>query len=178
MRKKYRVKRHAVTQPLDPSYRLIPLTRGQNAIVDTEDWDFLACFNWTAKWYPQNKMYYAVRRTSEGKIQKMHRVLLGEPKGKEVDHKDRNGLNNRKNNLRPCTRFQNCCNMGRRKDNTSGFRGISFDRRRGKWAAEIKRNGKHAFLGYFDEPTDAARARDAAAAELHGDFAVLNFPPS
>jgi hypothetical protein len=178
MRKKYRVKKHAVTQPLDTSYRLIPLTKGQNAIVDTEDWELLNQFNWAAKWHPKENRFYAVRRGNDGKIKFMHRFLLGEPGGKEVDHKDHNGLNNRRSNLRPCTSRQNKFNSSNRKNNTSGYRGVYFDKRKNKWNVEIRKDGRHIFVGYFSDPKEAARARDRVVREIHGEFAVLNFPLS
>lgn len=173
---KYRLKRHSVTQPLDESYRLIALTRGQNAIVDTKDFEWLSQWNWCAKWYPKEKTFYAVRKDYKGKIRKMHRILLGEPQGKEVDHRDHNTLNNQRGNLRPCTHGQNVCNSKNRRDNTSGFRGVWFDKRRNNWTAETRYRGKHIFVGSFLSPAEAAKARDELAKKLHGEFAVLNFP--
>jgi hypothetical protein len=91
-----------------------------------------------------------------------------------VDHKDNNGLNNQKYNLRVCTQWQNLRNSTRRSNNTSGFKGVS--RFRNKWISRIRTDEGRICLGTFNTPEEAAIAYDEAALKYHGEFANLNFP--
>jgi hypothetical protein len=95
-------------------------------------------------------------------------------KDKKVDHKDRNGLNNQRSNLRIATDSQSNSNQGKRKNNTSGYTGVTEDKRRNKWVANIRVKGKQSFLGIFTNKKDAARAYNEAAIKCRGPFAVLN----
>jgi hypothetical protein len=88
----------------------IKLTQGQFAKVDDEDYDWLNQWKWCAQYNPKTKSYYAVRSVKEG-VKIMSRVIMGEPKGKLVDHEDHDTLNNKKNNLRVATRSQNGMNQ-------------------------------------------------------------------
>jgi hypothetical protein len=184
MRKIPRVKRHAVTQPQDPSYRLIPLTKGQNAIVDTSDYDWLNQWNWYAEWNNKDRTFRAGRngyRTGGLPASHilMHRVILDCKPGEEVDHEDRNPLNNRRKNLRKCTHSQNVCNASLSSGNKSGFKGVSKVSGAERWVAQIQTSaGKKKHVGYFYSPEEAARAYDKAAKEIHGEFAFLNFTSS
>lgn len=176
---KQRVVRHAVTQPLDESYRLIPLTCNQTTVVDAADFEWLSQWNWRAQWNKRGKTFYAVRSQSIGNQRTkniyMHRQILGccETEG---DHKNRDTLDNRRQNLRECTSSQNKINGSLRKTNSTGFRGVSLYKKTGKFAASIWVNKAKTFLGYFTTSENAARAYDEAAKKFHGDFAVLNFP--
>ena len=100
----------------------------------------------------------------------------GEWPPEEIDHKNNDPSDNRLANLRLATDSQNQANTPKQAHNTSGFKGVSWFRRDRKWRAEIQKDGKSRHLGYFADPVDAARAYDAKAKELHGDFARLNFP--
>jgi len=92
----------------------------------------------------------------------------------QVDHIDRDPLNNRRENLRLATAGENMRNLLKHTDNTSGFKGVSFRTDRGKWLAKIAVNRKQIHLGYFDTPEAAATAYDTAALVLHGTFACVN----
>ena len=106
----------------------------------------------------------------------MHRLILDAPDGAQVDHIDHDSLNNQRSNLRLCTCSENQRNRrGRPKNNTSGYIGVAWYRRCGRWGSQIWVNGKDHWLGLFDDPAEAARVRDAAAKRLHGEFATLNF---
>jgi hypothetical protein len=101
-----------------------------------------------------------------------HRQIAGYP---GADHANGNGLDNRDRNLRKATPAQQAANQGTRSDNTSGYRGVVWNK--GKWLARIKTGGKQRYLGRFDDPADAARAwNDAASAQWPG-FARLNVIP-
>jgi hypothetical protein len=175
---KYTVKRHAVVQPLDPSYRIIPLTKGQNALVDAEDYPSMSAFNWTALWSPGKASFYAVRR-GEGNHSKsfiyMHRLLM--ECEERVDHWDGDGLNNRRKNLRPCTQSQNLANTKKQSNNKTGYKGVFFEKRRNHYIAKIVVESKPIHLGSFGmDKFAAAKAYDAAAIRHFGEFAHLNFP--
>jgi hypothetical protein len=109
----------------------------------------------------------------------MHRFILGATDRKvKVDHKDRDGLNNQRYNLRPSTNGQNNMNSSKRSDgNSSKYKGVCWHKRYGKFQAGIKLNGRSKYLGMFTDELQAALAYDAAAREHFGEFALCNFPP-
>lgn len=150
-------------------YVEVPLTRGGVAIIDACDAPFVLSRAWR-----RDRNGYAMGHVN-GKRRLMHRVLLNAPAGLEVDHIDRNPLNNRRSNLRLCTRAENCRNT-RPIGGTSQYRGVSWWAAGQCWRANIQHNRKQIFLGNFQNELDAARAYDHAAARLHGEFAFLNFP--
>jgi hypothetical protein len=104
----------------------------------------------------------------------MHRVILNAPKGMEVDHINRDGLDNRKVNLRLATTTQNVCNRYWRSK-TSKYKGVHFDKSCGKYRTEITLNRKRIHVGKYDSEIEAAKAYDNAAKKYHGEFAYLNF---
>ena len=162
--------------------REIPLTRGQVAIVDAADYGWLTAFNWCATRNRPDGVWYATRRmvmsepgyTRPPKQHLMHREIMGFPLA-EVDHRNGNDLDNRRENLRDATHAQNLMNR-RSGHGLSRFIGVSMDRRRGIWRANIRVGGKQKCLGRFDTETDAALARDEASRRYFGEFASLNFP--
>lgn len=174
------IKKHPVTQPCDESYRLIPLTQGQNAIVDAEDFEWLSQWNWFANWSIHRRCFCARRQSSRNEQGKqrgiyMHRAILGCKPDEQCDHKNRNTLDNRKENLRKCTGTQNMCNTNKYKSNTSGFRGVSFFKKTSNWYAHIRVNTRLIHLGCFATPEEAARVYDDAARLYFGEFAHVNF---
>lgn len=180
----YRIPRRTVTQPPDPSYRFIALTQNQNAIVDSTDLEWLSQWNWYAQWNEPTKSFYA-RSNISGKITPMHRLILGCSPGEEGDHKNRNTLDNRRGNLRKCSSSKNRQNCEKRRNNSSGFKGVTrmtwTHKKHGtttRWIATIKAEKQAIYLGCFESAELAARAYDEAAKKHHGEFAVLNFPPS
>ncbi len=160
------------------TYRKISLGERKFTIVDPADYYRFNIFNWCPNEDGMN--IYAVRLVSVPerniRIVSLHREIMNHPKGLLVDHKNRDGLDNRRANLRVATKSQNTCNRRKKKNATSRYFGVHFDKRHSLWAANIKCRGKRIWLGYFDNEIDAAKAYDAAAKKYHGEFARLNFP--
>lgn len=156
---------------LSESMRTIPLTKGQIAIVDDDDFDRLSLFKWQC-----NGLGYAIRRCkSTNKQRYMHHDILPPPEGYCVDHKDRNKLDNRKSNLRLATRSQNAQNRNTmRGKSKSTYKGVVWRKHRLKWEAWITLNGVRMYLGIFPNEEDAAIAYNVAAQLFFGQYAALN----
>jgi hypothetical protein len=152
----------------------IPLTKGLVTIIDSEDLALVADYKWCAT--VRTKTYYAITKLpgSEGKLCTMHRLLANAKPGQLVDHKDRHGWNNRRNNLRVCTKSQNGANAALRKDNTSGYRGVTWHSLTNKWQAKIKVGPNSTYLGLFTDPWEAAQAYNEAAITAWGEFSLIN----
>lgn len=152
----------------------IQLTQDKMAIVDDEDFEWLSKY----KWHYQNKGYAERNRSihlGKHKTILMHREILQVPDGMESDHINGNRLDNRRANLRICTRGENGKNLRKHVDNTSGFKGVSWHKRAKKWIAQITINYKYVYLGLFDDKQVAACAYDKATCKLHREFACTNF---
>ena len=165
--------------------REIPLTRGQIAIVDAKHYDrIVAMGHWNAYLCRDTGCYYA-RKTIQLRfgLQKswknihMHRVVLGAPPGILVHHVCQSDtLRNTEENLRLATSRQNNSSTRMRSTNISGFRGVYMDGRSHLWIAKVNLEGGEHWRRYFRAKEAAARAYDAKAREVYGEFAVLNFP--
>lgn len=158
----------------------IELTKGFVALVDDEDFEYLSQWKWFAHKY--GKSYRVVRsgqkRKGESKTTYyMHREILCVKDSKiVVDHINGNALDNRRENLRLCTQSQNSKNQKMPCNNTSGFKGVVWDKANKKFAAQIKVDRKCKKIGRFETALEAAKAYDGAAKKYFGDFAKLNFP--
>ena len=155
----------------------IPLTRGLRALVDEADAPLVVGRPWHAQDGRQSRENWYAAQWDAGRAPRslimMHRRILSVHASLEVDHANGIGLDNRRENLRPCTRSLNTANNAVRLAD-SGFHGVW---RHGRWfRARIKVDGRTQHLGYFDEAQVAARAYDAAAIDAFGEFARLNFP--
>jgi len=173
---RYRKKRYGYP------FRKIKLAKSEKAdikhryaIIDPEDYEKTAIDEWQL-YNNHNYKYYAVR-LEDCKVVFMHRQIMGNPAGKVIDHRNREGLDNRKSNLRLATRSQNNCNR-KQMQGTSKYRGVCYNKRMKKWRAAISFNGMYKHLGFFDSEEEAGRAYDEAAKLYHGEFASLNFPPN
>jgi hypothetical protein len=155
----------------------IPLTQGKTARVDLADYAGLRCHTWYAVY--DGKHWYAYRKTTfpDGRRRSlsMHREIMGDPSGLLIDHRNDDGLDNRRGNLRIATVSQNKANCARYQTNASGYKGV-YQAQGQKWQAQIRHQGKNYHLGTFSNPESAARAYDDGARRLHGVFARLNFP--
>lgn len=148
--------------------REIPLTKGQFAIVDAADYEWLNQMKWYAA--SSRDSYYASTKVN-GKQVLMHRLIMGATDQMIfVDHKNLNTLDNRRANLRFATHSQNRCNIGPFKNNKSGIKGV-YQNKHGRWIAKINVNHKLVWLGTFDSKEDAAAAYNQAAETMHGQFA-------
>jgi hypothetical protein len=156
----------------------IELTRGKFALVDRANFAALSRHKWFALLNGRTTAgprYVAARTTTEEGVRRtilMHRQIAGAVKGQEVDHRNRDSLDNREANLRLATRSQNCINT--RVENRTGFRGVQA--RANCFVATGYVNGVRHNLGCFKTAAAAARAYDDFASAHHGEFAVLNFP--
>ena len=165
----------------------IPLTRGKVALVDDIDYAVLSEYKWTAVkcGYEAGRTpsWYAVRtiRVDGRKIFiKMHHEvakLAGLPTFPIYDHRDRNGLNNQRSNLRPSTKSQNGYNTVKKPGASSRFKWVSFNKRDGRWHVKLRSGGTVVQVGSFNDEIEAARAANKAALTCHGEFAVLNNIP-
>ena len=166
------------------TYINIPLSSGTFAIVDNNDYDWLSEFKWSAAVLRHTAYAYRSVRNDSGKRTTllMHRAIFERhygkiPEGLFVDHRDRNGINNRISNLRLCTHSQNMANGIKHKDaKTSLYKGVSFKLNQGLWQAQIGVNGCGIRLGTFSDEISAAKAYDRAAQMYFGEFSNINFP--
>ncbi len=162
------------------TFRKIPLTQGQYAIVDRERYEEIARYKWFA--HNSHSGYYALRTTKEKKdgrtrpkIVRMHWVVLEPPEGRFIDHINHNGLDNRRANLRVVTNRQNIWNSRKRKGKCSSkYKGVHRVKGEKKWRARIQHKDRMIFIGEFDDEKAAAKAYDQKAKELFGEYAVLN----
>lgn len=162
--------------------REIRLSDGEMAIVDDADFELISGFKWAPHKHG-NTVYALANKTRRGGAKpvtiRMHRLILGLEAGDgiKVDHKNGNGLDNQRRNLRICTHSQNCCNSRKHRGTTSKYKGVVWHKRTAKWHAQANFGGHGSkCLGVFDSEIDAALAYDHAAREHAGEFAKLNFP--
>jgi hypothetical protein len=150
----------------------LELIHEYKAVVDEEDYAFLS--QWT--WYPyvRSNGVYVGRRVRDNGRQKtiyLHRLLLNAPKGIEVDHINGNPLDNRKSNIRLCTRSQNNQNIKKTKGKIP-YKGVS--EKRDGYQVSVAKNGKRHWVGSFKTIKEAALAYNKKATELFGEFASVN----
>jgi hypothetical protein len=149
----------------------IPLSQGQYALIDRADLPLIASHGWSAHWKRHARTFYAVATIYYQQVS-MHRLIMDAPKGKHVDHRNHNGLDNRRSNLRLATPAQNVANNRPRRATASGYRGVSWQN--GQWVARINIDGRRRFLGGYADPWVAAQVWNRAAVEAWGEFALLN----
>ena len=138
----------------------IQLSRGMVALVDDEDFDYLNQWKWC--WSKSRGTYYALRRVGRKGVThvSMHRLIMGNPEKKMVDHINHDGLDNQRSNLRICSTRENNLNLrGLRANNSSGISGVSFNKSAQKWQAYVSTPKKRVvYLGIFLNKEDAAMA--------------------
>lgn len=153
---------------VDDSIAYIPL--GLNAYNGYATVDKQFSYLCRYKWNKSDTGY--ARALIDGKWHKLHRLVMGAPKGLQVDHINGDRLDNRKNNLRICDNGQNARNRDKQKNNTTGYKGVY---KRGlRYCAKLVVDGKQHHLGTYDTPKEAATAYNNGALKLFGEFAKLN----
>lgn len=145
----------------------ITTARGVVYVIDLEDVPSVRGRSWST-----NHKGYAVsnRKPRPSGMDLLHRILLDAPKDLQVDHIDGDPKNNRRSNLRLCSCADNQKNQRRHSNNTSGFKGVHWNKQRKRWRAEIMINRRTVHLGYFDTPEQASAAYQDAAVHLFGEF--------
>jgi hypothetical protein len=164
------------TVPLHGKY-----ARGRVALVDDEDYELVMQYRWhvTEAKRPRKQGVteagpYVVCQPRRGVSRvRMHTLITG---WNYVDHKDHDGLNNQRSNLREATASLNGANRRKMAGYSSVFKGVSWLKKQRIWVAKIRIDGQLRYLGRFRNEADAARAYDAAARAAWGEFAYLNFP--
>lgn len=157
----------------------VPLTGGKFALIDEVDWSIVSRHCWHVR-NGRNTLYAVaneyIPETKGGRKIWMHRLITDAPDGIQVDHINRDGLDNRRCNLRLATPVENQRNRPGKKNGTSVYKGVSWSSQHSKWRAQIYHDQRQHFVGLFHDEIDAARAYDSRAKEIHGRFAYLNFP--
>lgn len=143
----------------------ISLTQGRTAFIDNEDFEKVGQY----KWHYEHG--YARRDIDKKKRQYMHHLIMGD---KQIDHINGSGLDNRRINLRQSTQTENSYNHRKNKNNTSGYKGVSWHNQSGRWRSYISPGRKMISLGLFKLKTEAARAYNIAAKMYFGRFARTN----
>lgn len=154
------------------SFVLLPLTRGKSVLIDEEDLPLISQYRWNAA--RRHRNWYAVGNGSDQKSVYMHRLLLGAITGQVVDHRNSNGLDNRRINLRLCSSQQNGQNGRRHSDSTVPYKGIRKNPNSQQWSGIITVNYRQISLGTYPTMEEAALAYNDAAIHYFGEFARLN----
>lgn len=145
------------------------------ALIDVGDVERVQGHSWGAWQYRSaGKLFVYAGAVIDGKSVLMHRLLVDAPEGLLVDHKNHNTLDNRRSNLRACTRSQNQRNRRLNANSTTGVKGVRFDRSSGRYIAEIRTGGERLHLGRFVDLDTAAEAYRRAAEQFHGEFACVS----
>lgn len=159
-------------------YVVLKISKGKEVLVDIDDFETVAQYRWKAsqsscRWYAKRN----ARSGSTSRVLAMHRLIMGAKIGECVDHINGDSLDNRKSNLRLCTRSEN--QWAKRKNykgSNSKYRGVYWDKRDRRYIAQVTFKWKRYHVGSFTSEIEAARARDRKAFELFGNIAHLNFP--
>lgn len=151
--------------------RSISLTQNKVALVDDKDYEWLSKFSWRAV-RTKNGFYAAT--TIDGRDVKMHRLILDAPDGTEVDHVNNFTLDNSRKNLRECTHTENMQNQTPRRNTSSRYKGVYWNRNTSKYRVNIVVKGERKFLGSFDDEDKAGERYNQAAEVYFGQFAHLN----
>jgi hypothetical protein len=155
----------------------IPLTQGKVALIDDEDYERAMKHKWSAHKSSKGPAFYVHCRLNAWNIE-LHRFILGLKRGDGImiDHRNGNGLDNQKSNLRICTSSSNQWNHRKYINNTSGYIGVDYHKSSKRWRVQSSKNSNRIYLGSFNNKRQAVIARDKAVLHLHGEFASLNLP--
>ncbi len=152
----------------------INIGQGRVALVDDTDIERVRPHNWFLT--KNGKQCYAKARIDKRFVY-LHRFIFGAETGQRLDHRNLDGLDCRRENLRLATNSQNLGNTRKISGTSSRFKGVSYSKQIRSWEAHIGKNGRHLFLGHFNDEETAARAYNEAARDHFGEFALLNDVP-
>lgn len=153
-------------------FRKIKLTQGKYTIVDADDYEWLSQYKWCA--HKKGRGYFYAERRNKHKTDSIHRLVINVPKNMQVDHINGDTLDNRKENLRICSRWQNSRNRKKqKKPSSSKYKGVIWDGE-SRWRAKIVVNKRKINLGGYLTEEEAAIAYNVAAKKYHKKFAKLN----
>jgi hypothetical protein len=163
--------------------KLLPLTKNKFALVDDDDYYWLSQWNWFAveiknTWYARRSRKKGVLRSNEKYEIYLHRIVMRCNELDNtlvIDHLDKNGLNNQKENLRLCTKSENNKHTSSHKNSSSQYLGVSYDKNRNKWTASLMNNGVRILFKRYNTEIEAAQAYDITAKTQFGVYANLNF---
>lgn len=159
------------------AYLIVSDFKGDTFLIDPEDRQLVEAYRWNVCKFnrTRNRQLFYVTGYVEGKNKAIHRIIMGDPPGMQVDHRDANGLNCRRYNLRVCTLQQNRMNDQNRRLSPTGKRGV-YETCLGKFAVQITLSGKSRYFGIWPDLETASRVRDEIVLKHRGEFAVLNDP--
>lgn len=156
----------------------VPLTQGKVALIDDEDAERVLAYKWTAlstrkpgRWYARRSVWIDEKSTTIY----LHRFIANAPREVHIDHRNGDGLDNRKENLRIVTNAQNH-QAAKVKAGKTGFRGVCVSKSGKRFHARLSVSGQKVYRNGFLKAEEAARAYDELAKQYHGEFATLNFP--
>ncbi len=166
---------------MNPEYISIPLHNtyhpGFFAIIDAEDAELVMKFTWRyvrAKGHHTAYAFAKIKRDGKWVNVLLHRFLMGEPKGILIDHRNHDGLDCRRSNMRECTNQQNQYNQPKRNGTTSQYKGVHRQKGGVSWKVNLRINGKPTYFGSYATEREAALAYNVFAVENYGEFAYLN----
>lgn len=179
LREKYASKSKGENEIIDIDDKTvaIALSQGKLCFIDRADMGIVKNYHWFA--HRNGKTFYCMTHDWDKNGKRVfiaiHRLLINVPKGMQIDHVDRNGLNNTRKNLRECSPIENSHNKGVTSANKSGYKGVSFYTKHNKWRASLKCNGKEYYGGIYSCRIAAAYRYDQIARQVFGEFAYTNF---
>ncbi len=151
----------------------IPLAHNKGiALIDDTDYTMVSRFKWWIEPHKQTSYAVAKKPNGDGTL-RMHRLIMSPCEDRLIDHRNRNGLDNRRENLRLCTYPENLRNSPSR-GGTSQYKGVSWHKQTGKWCVQLTINGKVRHMGLFIDETNAAIAYNEYAEQYYGEFEWRN----
>lgn len=155
----------------------IKVSKNDYATIDAEDAVLVRSYTWWLLTKAGLKYAYTQKRINGKQVTiLLHRLVMSADPSVRIDHRDRDGLNCQKSNLRVATQSQNMANASKHWDGSSDYIGVCWDKSKNRWLAHLGVRGRFLNLGRFRTAIEAAKVRDAAALVYFGEFANLNFP--
>jgi hypothetical protein len=154
---------------------MYPNGYSREVLIDDKHWDRINKYHWYC--FGSDSQLTQIVTTIDKIRYKLPNFILNLPNNLIIDHKDGNRENNQEENLRPCTKNQNHWNSGLYANNTSGYKGVTWDKSTSRWLVQIRHYNKKIYVMRTKNPIEGAKAYNAKAIELFGEFARLNIIP-